>query len=197
MVKQVIKFSTELEIDSLGDAGDFGEIQVDVLRTIRKEYASPSVAEGAQGLRLKCRFVDPVVRAGIVLIGITHTIRTATRKKRNARQARIAVVADRQRHSVRKNEDRAHPPSTDQLVREALFVQEWLPKSERQLHRPTERESVTNVESAKPSFSGGVVLVLRHERIDHRSAAGVELRSLIDAFRPGVARQESVSVRKT
>src|SRR6266849_4614602 len=194
MVKQVVKFSTELEIAALSDAGDFGEIQVDVLRTISKEYASPSGAEGAEGLHLKCRFVDPVVRAGIVWIGITHTIRAATRKKRNARQARIAVVADRQRHSVRKNDDRAHPPSANQLVRKALVVQESLPRPERQLHRPTERESVTNVESAKPSFSGGVVLVLGHERINHRAAAGVELRSLIDAFRPGVAGEESVAV---
>src|SRR6266436_6067923 len=117
-------------------------------------------------------------------IGITHTVRTATRKKWNARKARIAVVADGQRHSVRKNDDRAHPPSADQLVREAIFVQESLPKSERQLNRPTERESVRNVESAKPSLSGEVVLVLRHKRIDHRATAGVELRSLIDAFRP-------------
>src|SRR6266478_8488561 len=127
-------------------------------------------------------------------MGITHTIRTATRKKRNTRKAGIAVVADRQRHSVRKNDDRAHPPSADQLARKALVVQEPLPRSERQLHRPTERESVTNVKSAKPSFSDGVVLVLRDERINHRPAAGVELRSLIDAFRPGVAGQESVAI---
>src|SRR6266436_3675552 len=127
-------------------------------------------------------------------IGITHTVRTATRKKWNARKARIAVVADRQRHSVRKNDDRAHPPSADQLVRKALVVQEPLPISERQLNRPTERESVTNVESAKSSFRGGVVLVLRHERINHGATAGVELRSLIDAFRPGVAGQKSVAV---
>ncbi len=66
MIKQVVKFSTKLEIGSLGDAGDFGEIQVDVLRTISKEYVSPSVAEGAEGLHLKCGFVDPVVRAAIV-----------------------------------------------------------------------------------------------------------------------------------
>src|ERR1700737_4720577 len=123
MIKQVVKLSAKLEIDSVADAGDFGEINVHVLPTISKDYASPSVAEGAKGLRLKCCFVDPVVRAAIVdEIGITHTIRTATRKKRNSRQARIAVVADRQRYSVRKNHDRAHPPSADQLVRKAILV---------------------------------------------------------------------------
>ena len=66
MIKQVVKFSAKLEIASLGDAGDFGEIQVEVLRAISKEYASPSGAEGAVGLLLECRFVDPVVRAAIV-----------------------------------------------------------------------------------------------------------------------------------
>ncbi len=66
MIKQVVKFSAKLEIGSLGDGGELGEIQVDVLDAISKEYASPSVTEGAEGLHLKCRFVDPVVRAGIV-----------------------------------------------------------------------------------------------------------------------------------
>ncbi len=66
MIKQVVKFSAKLEIGSLGDSGELREIQVEVLRAISKEYASPSVTEGAEGLHLKCRFVDPVVRAAIV-----------------------------------------------------------------------------------------------------------------------------------
>ena len=95
---------------------------------------------------------------------------------------------------MRKNDDWAHPPSADQLVRAAPSVQKSLPISEWQLDRATERESVRNVESAKPSLSGEVVLILRHKRINHRATAGVELRSLIDAFRPGVAGQQSESV---
>src|SRR5260370_11933719 len=116
---------------------------------------------------------------------MTHTVRTASRRKWNACKERMAVVGDGQRHSVRKNDDRAHPPSADQLVRKALVVQEPLPISERQLNRPTERESVTNVESAKSSFSGGGVLHFRHERINHGATPRGELRKLNGAFRPG------------